>query len=68
MNASGQYNLRCLDIAATNRKQKKPNRLEHGCTEKPEPPFASKAVLFSTLCAWIFVSRSFFALFLRALF
>jgi hypothetical protein len=28
MNASGQHNLRCLDIAATNRKRKKPNRPE----------------------------------------
>jgi hypothetical protein len=31
----------------------------HGCTETPEPPFANKAVILSTLCVWIVVSAPF---------
>jgi hypothetical protein len=31
----------------------------HGCTETPEPPFANKAVISSTLCVWIVVSAPF---------
>jgi uncharacterized MAPEG superfamily protein len=31
----------------------------HGCTETPEPPFANKAAIFSTLCVWIVVSAPF---------
>jgi hypothetical protein len=31
----------------------------HGCTETPEPPFASKAVIVSTMCVWIVVSAPF---------
>jgi hypothetical protein len=31
----------------------------HGCTETPEPPFANKDVILSTLCVWIVVSAPF---------
>jgi hypothetical protein len=60
INASGQHNLRCSDIAAT--KGIESNRAaprRHGCTETPEPPFSNKAVISSTLCVWIVVSAPF---------
>jgi hypothetical protein len=57
INASGKHMLRSLRPTGNDRNRTVPRR--HGCTEKPEPPFANKAVILSTLCVWIVVSAPF---------